>query len=125
MLSLQFIREHPDLVRKAIADKGARVDLNALLALDAEVRAMKTEVDDLRRQRNEISASFKSAAPEERPALGARAKEIGARSAEVEARLAEQGGELDALTDGYLLSQALRSGDRDAEAAVAALHALN
>ena len=97
MLSLQFIREHPDLVRKAIADKGARVDLNALLALDAEVRAMKTEVDDLRRQRNEISASFKSAAPEERPALGARAKEMGARSAEVEARLAEQGGELDAL----------------------------
>ena len=97
MLSLQFIREHPDLVRKAIADKGARVDLNALLALDAEVRAMKTEVDDLRRQRNEISASFKSAAPEDRPALGARAKEMGARSAEVEARLAEQGGELDAL----------------------------
>ena len=97
MLSLQFIREHPDLVRKAIADKGARVDLDALLALDAEVRAMKTEVDDLRRQRNEISASFKSAAPEERPALGARAKEMGARSAEVEARLAEQGGELDAL----------------------------
>jgi hypothetical protein len=31
----------------------------------------------------------------------------------------------DALTDGYLLSQALRAGDRDAEAAVAALHALN
>ena len=97
MLSLQFIREHPDLVRKAIADKGARVDLDALLALDAEVRAMKTEVDDLRRQRNAISAGFKSAAPEERPALGARAKEMGARSAEVEARLAEQGGELDAL----------------------------
>lgn len=97
MLSLQYIREHPDLVRKAIADKGARVDLDALLALDAEVRAMKTEVDDLRRQRNEISAGFKSASPEERPALGARAKEMGARSAEVEARLAEKGGELDAL----------------------------
>lgn len=31
----------------------------------------------------------------------------------------------DALTDGYLMSQALRAGDRDAEAAVAALHALN
>jgi seryl-tRNA synthetase len=97
MLSLQFIRENPDAVRKAIADKGVRVDVDALLALDAEVRAMKTEVDDLRRQRNEISAGFKSAAPEERPALGARAKEMGARSAEVEARLAEKGAELDAL----------------------------
>ena len=97
MLSLPFIRENPDLVRKAIADKNVRLDLDALLALDGEVRAMKTEVDDLRRQRNEISAGFKSAAPEERPALGARAKEMGARSAEVEARLAEKGGELDAL----------------------------
>jgi seryl-tRNA synthetase len=80
MLSLQFIRENPDIVRKAIADKGARIDLDALLALDGEVRAMKSEVDELRRQRNEISAGFKSAAPEERPALGARAKEVGARS---------------------------------------------
>ena len=97
MLSLQFIRENPDRVRKAIAEKGARVDLDALLALDGEVRAMKTEVDELRRQRNEISAGFKSAAPEDRPALGARAKEMGARSAEVEARLAEKGAELDAL----------------------------
>lgn len=97
MLSLQFIREHPDRVRKAIADKGAKVDLDALLALDAEVRAMKSEVDELRRQRNELSASFKSAAPEERPALGARAKEMGARAAEIEARLAEKGAELDAL----------------------------
>ena len=97
MLSLQFIRESPDRVRKAIIEKGARVDLDALLALDGEVRAMKTEVDELRRQRNEISAGFKSAAPEERPALGARAKEMGARSAEVEARLAEKGAELDAL----------------------------
>jgi len=97
MLSLPFIRENSDLVRKAIADKNVRLDLDTLLALDAEVRAMKTEVDDLRRQRNEISAGFKSASPEERPALGARAKEMGARSAEVEARLAEKSGELDAL----------------------------
>jgi seryl-tRNA synthetase len=97
MLSLQFIRENPDIVRKAIADKGARIDLDALLALDGEVRAMKSEVDELRRQRNEISAGFKSAAPEERPALGGRAKEVGARSAEIETRLAEKGAELDAL----------------------------
>jgi seryl-tRNA synthetase len=97
MLSLQFIRDNPDMVRKAIADKRARIDLDALLALDGEVREMKSEVDELRRQRNEISAGFKSAAPEERPALGARAKEVGARSAEIEARLAEKGAELDAL----------------------------
>ena len=97
MLSLQFIREHPDAVRKAIADKNVRLDLDALLALDGEVRAMKTEVDELRRQRNEISAGFKSAAPEERAALGARAKEMGARSAEIERTLSEKSAEMDAL----------------------------
>jgi seryl-tRNA synthetase len=97
MLSLQFIRENPDAVRKAIADKNVRLDLDALLALDGEVRSLKTGIDELRRQRNEISAGFKSAAPQERPALGARAKEMGARSAEIERTLAEKSGEMDAL----------------------------
>jgi len=31
MLSLPFIRENPDAVRKAIADKGVTLDLDALL----------------------------------------------------------------------------------------------
>jgi seryl-tRNA synthetase len=61
------------------------------------VRAMKSEVDELRRQRNEISASFKSADPSERPALGARAKEMGARAGEVEAALAGKSAAMDAL----------------------------
>jgi seryl-tRNA synthetase len=97
MLSLQFIRENPDAVRKAIADKNVRLDLDALIALDREVRSLKSEIDELRRQRNEISAGFKSAAPEERPALGAKAKEMGARSAEIERTLTDKGAEMDAL----------------------------
>ncbi len=97
MLSLQFIRDSREVVEKAITDKNVKLDLGELLALDGEVRAMKTEIDDLRRQRNEISAGFKSAAPEERAALGARAKEMGARAGEVEARLAEKSAAMDAL----------------------------
>ena len=58
---------------------------------------MKTEVDELRRQRNEISARFKDADPAERPALGQRAKEMGARSGKVEAELAEASARLEAL----------------------------
>ncbi len=89
MLSLPFIRDNPDAVRKAIADKNVALDLDALLALDGEVRALKTRVDELRAaERNAISDGFKSAAPEERPALGAKAKAIGAEIAEVEARSA-------------------------------------
>lgn len=97
MLSLSFIRDHRAIVDKAIADKNVAVDLDHILALDAAVRAAKGEIDDLRRQRNEISASFKTADPAERPALGARAKEMGARAAEVEADIAAKAAELDAL----------------------------
>ncbi len=58
---------------------------------------MKTEVDDLRRQRNEISAGFKTADPAERPALGARAKEMGARASELDAALGDREEALQAL----------------------------
>jgi seryl-tRNA synthetase len=97
MLSLQFIRENPDRVRKAIAEKNVALDLDALLALDNEVRGLKTRADGLRADRNAISDSFKSATPEERPALGARAKAIGAEIAEIEGGLGETQASLDAL----------------------------
>lgn len=97
MLSLQFIRENPDAVRKAIAEKNVTLDLDVLLALDGEVRGLKTRVDTLRQERNAISDGFKSAAPEERPALGAKAKAIGAEIGEVEAGLGEKQAALDAL----------------------------
>ena len=97
MLSLPFIREHRDAVGKAIADKGVALDLDALLALDGEVREFKTRVDDLRRQRNEISDGFKTAAPDERPALGQRAKAIGAEISGIEADLTAKQAALDGL----------------------------
>jgi seryl-tRNA synthetase len=97
MLSLAFIRDHPQAVRKAIAEKGAAVDLDRLLALDGEVRALKSRIDTLRRRRNEISAGFKSADPADRPALGAAAKALAAEAAEAEAELAGKDRELESL----------------------------
>ena len=97
MLSLAFIREHPDAVRKAIAQKNVALDLDALLALDGEVRGLKTRVDGLRAERNAISDGFKSATSEERPALGAKAKAIGAEIGAAEAALGERQAALDAL----------------------------
>jgi len=97
VLSLGFIRDNPELVERAITDKGAAVDLDALLALDREVREMKTRVDELRRQRNALSDGFRTAPPEERPALGQRAKAIGAEIAQIEAELGGRQAALDAL----------------------------
>jgi seryl-tRNA synthetase len=97
MLSLAFIRDNRAAVEAAADAKNAALDLDRLLALDGEVRGLKTRIDELRRQRNEISASFKTADPAERPALGARAKAMGAEASEAEATLTQTQALLDAL----------------------------
>jgi len=97
MLSLPFIRDNADAVRKAAEEKNVALDLDRLLELDGEVRTLKTCIDELRRQRNEISASFKTADPAERPTLGARAKAMGAEASAAEAALAEKQAALDGL----------------------------
>jgi seryl-tRNA synthetase len=97
MLSLQFIRENPQTVRAAAEQKNVMLDLDRLLALDGEVRTLKSRIDELRRQRNELSAGFKTADPAERPALGARAKAMGAEASEAETTLSGVSEELNAL----------------------------
>ena len=90
MLGLDFIRTNLEAVERAIIDKGANLDLDALILAAAEVRHLRTQIDNLRAERNSISAYFKDAAPEERAALGAKAKEAGAKAGEYEKRLGEK-----------------------------------
>jgi seryl-tRNA synthetase len=97
MLGLDFIRTNLEAVERAIIDKGANLDLDALIMAAAEVRHLRTQIDNLRAERNSISASFKDAAPEERAALGAKAKEAGAKAGEYEKRLGEKEDFLNAL----------------------------
>jgi len=59
MLSRQYVRENPDVVRDAVAQKGVTgVDVDEILEIDAEWRELKAEGDDLRHQRNEVSRSI-------------------------------------------------------------------
>ena len=97
MLDMNFIKSNRADVERAIRDKGVGIDLDALLALDAEVRGAKGEIETLRASRNAISARFKDAAPEEKAALGAEAKAAGARASELEGALGEKEAELRAL----------------------------
>jgi len=56
MLGRQFVREHPDRVREALAKRGTTdVDLDAILEIDEEWRELKARGDDLRHERNEVS----------------------------------------------------------------------
>ena len=56
MLSRQYLREHTDEVRQALADRGADdVDLDRVLEIDTEWREHKNRGDELRHERNQIS----------------------------------------------------------------------
>ncbi len=48
MLGLQFIREHPELVRAGVARKGESAPVDAILQLDADRRALITRLEALR-----------------------------------------------------------------------------
>jgi seryl-tRNA synthetase len=97
MLALDFVKANRETVERAIRDKGVDLDISALLALDAQVRAAKTEIERLRAERNAISAQFPKASAEEKVELGRKAKEAGARAAALEGDLAGKESELKAL----------------------------
>ncbi len=97
MLSMDQIKSNRDDVERAIRDKGVGVDLDALLALEAEVRGAKTEIEALRASRNAISARFRDASAEERAVLGAEAKAAGVQASELEGGLADKEAALRAM----------------------------
>ena len=97
MLGLDYIKANRETVERAIRDKNVDLDLDALLALDAEVRGAKTQIDRLRAERNAVSARFKDATAEQKAELGRQAKEAGARASELEGELEGKEAELKAL----------------------------
>ncbi|MBQ7146691.1 MAG: serine--tRNA ligase [Lachnospiraceae bacterium] len=101
MLDIKFIRENPEIVRQNIRNKFQEAKLplvEEVIALDAENRAIKQEVEELRATRNRLSKEIgklmgqglKEEAEKvkaEVSADGARIDELTAREREVEAGL--------------------------------------
>jgi seryl-tRNA synthetase len=87
MLGMDFVKANRAEVERAIEVKGVDLDLDALLTLDTEVRALKTAIEALRAERNALSARFKDSTPEEKAELGRQAKDAGARAGALEGEL--------------------------------------
>lgn len=80
MLDIKFIIENTDLVKEGIAKKGYTkedLDIDALIALYKDINKLKTSSQALAEEKNKLSNSIKTAAPEERAAIIAKSKSIG------------------------------------------------
>ena len=75
MLDLRFIRENPDLLREAIANRHDTAPLDEILKLDSERRQKMTELEDLRHARKQASKDRQAAAEEGR-ALRTRTRDL-------------------------------------------------
>ena len=88
MLDLRLIRERPDEVQRALAQKGGAELIPEILAKDVERRRLLKEVEDLKAQRNTASE-----------AIG-RAKKAGQDAGAEQARMREVGDRIKALDAG-------------------------
>lgn len=64
MIDLNLLRSNPDLVRAAIKNKGASVDVDALLELDRQYVLLLREVEGMRSERNRLVSSRSRPKPE-------------------------------------------------------------
>ena len=87
MLDIRFIRENPDRVQDAAAQKGYTVNIAELLSADESRRSVQQKVDALREKRNEIAAQMKGGKPE--PALVEQGRQVKAELSDLEAELAD------------------------------------
>ena len=86
MLSVQFVREHPEEVRRALARRNTEAPLDEVLAVDGERRRVLTEVESLRAERNAISEEVAKLSREAKTAETKEAKHAEHRRSDLVAR---------------------------------------
>lgn len=92
MIDLKLIRENPELVKQTCCKRGCTVDIDALAALDRELRDVVTKADTLRAERNRLSKECQSN-PDARVRVKDMKEEIAAleeRAATLEKQVNEQ-----------------------------------
>jgi seryl-tRNA synthetase len=63
MIDIQIIRDTPELVQQKTKEKGYDVDISRIVQLDADRRELVTATEQIRAQRNELTAAMKGAKP--------------------------------------------------------------
>jgi len=98
MLDLSFIRENPEAVKKAAADKRMPCDIDRLLQLDAELRAATAKIENLRAERNRMTKLIPACKDKaEKDAMTERVRALKNEFAELEAAAQNARTEFDGL----------------------------
>lgn len=65
MIDIRLVRDNPELVAQNARNKGYDIDVNKIVALDDERRALQQKVDELRERRNLNAAKMKGGKPDQ------------------------------------------------------------
>ena len=92
MIDIRLLRDNPDHFKKAAERKGYKVDIDQTLELDNKRRSLIQELDEMRRQSNEIAAKGKEILEADKEKGGSLREKIKVKEKElkiVEARFSE------------------------------------
>ena len=96
MLEMKFIKQNPELFKKAMESRNKNVDVDALLSLDEKYRAMLADTEELRCRQNNVTKQIPILKKEgkdctellsEMKTISDRIKECGAKAGELEKEL--------------------------------------
>jgi len=85
MIDIQYVRDNAEVVKRKSNEKGYQVDVDGLLRADTERRELLTQVEVLRRERNDLTAAAKGQKPSDEQL--AKGRELKDRLAGLEQRL--------------------------------------
>lgn len=97
MISIQFLREHPDAVRRALLRRNTKAPLDEALRLDNEWRRVLTEAESIQAERNTLSKEIGELARQAKTAETKEAKHAEHRRSDFVARSAFLGQRLSTL----------------------------
>lgn len=117
MLDIHFIRENADLVKAGATKKKLTVDVDRLLAIDDERKAIRQELDTKRAEQNRQSGAIQMAKGDEREKLLEAMRQLKSGMAEAEEKLKKVMEEWQALmlTVPNIPDISVPEGDSDAE----------
>lgn len=97
MIDLKTLREQPKLIADAARAKRVEIDVDRILELDRRVRALKSDLENIAAQKNEVSKTLPSAVPTERARLIEEMRETDRRADNLRTEMSPLTEELDEL----------------------------